>query len=57
MDAFPEDRELFPRLVVFITRMEDEKKLEEVFDALHIPIFYQCRGKGTAPSEMLDIFA
>ena len=56
MDAFPEDRELFPRLVVFITRMEDEKKLEEVFDALHIPIFYQCRGKGTAPSEMLDIF-
>lgn len=45
-----------PRLVVFITRAEDEKRLEHLFEDLHMPISYQCRGKGTAPSEMLDIF-
>lgn len=44
------------RMLIFITRVEDEKRLEEVFDAQHVPILYQCRGKGTAPSEMLDIF-
>ncbi len=56
MAASQEDTPLFPRMLVFITRVEDEKKLEEVFDSMHIPICYQCRGKGTAPSEMLDIF-
>lgn len=45
-----------PRLLVFITRAESEKKLEQLFDENHIPISYQCRAKGTAPSEMLDIF-
>ena len=33
-----------------------EKRLEALLDEVHVPIFYQCRGKGTAPSEMLDIF-
>lgn len=50
------DKLSFPRMVIFITRVEDQKKLEALFDAFHIPICYQCRGKGTAPSEMLDIF-
>ncbi len=44
-----------PRLFIFVTKVEDEKKLEEALDALHVPICYQCRGKGTAP-KMLDIF-
>ncbi len=55
--ATSQESNLFaPRLLVFITRLEDEKHLEELLDDLRIPIFYQCRGKGTAPSEMLDIF-
>ena len=45
-----------PRMFVFITRVEDEKKLEGIFDSMHILICYQCRGQGTAPSEILDIF-
>ena len=45
-----------PRLIVFITRPEDERKLEDIFDTMHIPICFQCRGQGTAPSELLDIF-
>ena len=45
-----------PRMLVFITRVEEEKKLEEIFDTMHIPICYQCRGQGTAPSELMDIF-
>ncbi|MBS5725017.1 MAG: transcriptional regulator [Clostridiales bacterium] len=45
-----------PRMCIFITRVEDEEKLEEIFDAMHIPISYQCRGQGTAPSELMDIF-
>lgn len=55
--AIPDvDKRSAPRMVILITREEDKKKLEELFDSLHLPIFYQCRGKGTAPSEMLDIF-
>ena len=45
-----------PRMFIFITRVEDEKKLEAIFDSMHIPICFQCRGQGTAPSEILDIF-
>ena len=45
-----------PRLVLTVTREEDERGLEELLAELQIPIFYQCRGKGTATSEMLDIF-
>ena len=45
-----------PRMLVFITRVEDEKTLEEIFDSMHIPMVYQCRGQGTAPSELMDIF-
>lgn len=44
-----------PRLFVFITRIEDEKKLQEILDSMHIPIYFQCRGQGTAKSEIMDI--
>lgn len=56
MEMGQEGKMLSPRMVVFITCVEDEKKLEKVFHSLHIPMFYQCQGKGTAPSELLDIF-
>ena len=57
MTGFPqEEKQTAPRLLVLITRAEDEKRLEELLDHLPVPILYQCRGKGTAPSEMLDIF-
>ena len=56
MAALQESNWLAPRMMVFITRLEDEKRLETLLEDLHIPILYQCRGKGTAPSEMLDIF-
>ena len=45
-----------PRLALFVTRVEDGKRLEEIFDALHIPLYFQCRGQGTAPSELMDSF-
>ncbi len=45
-----------PRMLIFITRVEDDKNLSELLDLAHIPIFYQCRGEGTASSELMDIF-
>ena len=56
MLASAHEKDLRPRILLFITRTEDEKRLEALLDEVHVPIFYQCRGKGTAPSEMLDIF-
>lgn len=50
------EKQSAPRMFVFITRVEDEKKLEEILDAMRIPIYYQCRGQGTAPSDIMDIF-
>lgn len=47
--------QIVPRMLITITKEEDEKKLEEVFDSLQIPICFQGRGKGTAPSEIMDI--
>lgn len=53
----PEERNrLYPRMLVVITRVEDREKLEKLFGEAQIPILHQCRGKGTAPSEMMDIF-
>ena len=55
--AVPQEaRQTAPRMVILITKEEDKKKLEDLFDQLHVPIYYQARGKGTAPSEILDIF-
>ena len=44
------------RLLVLITRAEDERRLDALLDEVQMPLLCQCRGKGTAPSEMLDIF-
>lgn len=52
----PEKRQACLRMMITITRTEDKKRLEEVLDDLEIPVCYQCRGEGTAPSEILDIF-
>lgn len=56
MAVLQEERQLHPRMFLSVTRDEDARKLEELLEELHIPCFYQCRGKGTAPSELLDIF-
>ena len=48
--------QIAPRMVITITREEDQKKLEEIFDSMDIPMCFQFRGKGTAPSEIMDIF-
>ena len=45
-----------PRMVIFITRAEDQTNLIHAFESLHVPMSYQCLGKGTAPSEIMDIF-
>ncbi len=46
-----------PRMLVSIMTTADADKLQRsILAEDEIPIVYQCRGKGTAPSEMLDIF-
>lgn len=53
----PKEREcLCPRILMTITRVEDEEKLEKLLKEVHLPIVHQCFGKGTAPTEKLDIF-
>ena len=44
------------RVLLTITREEDEEKLLEIYDSMHLPICFLGRGQGTAPSELLDIF-
>ena len=56
MSILQEGRHFFPRMMISVTDVKDGKKLEKILDELHLPIFYQCRGKGTAPSEIMDIF-
>ncbi|HIW53747.1 MAG TPA: transcriptional regulator [Candidatus Ruthenibacterium merdigallinarum] len=51
-----EGKQAAPRMAMFVTRTEDEKKLAHILDALHVPVSFQCRASGTAPSELLDIF-
>lgn len=43
------------RLLFVITDTGTEKKLERLFSELHLPVYYQFRGQGTARSELLDI--
>lgn len=55
--TIPDDaKKIAPRMVVVITTAEDGKKIEKFFNLMKVPIWNQCRGKGTAPSEMMDIF-
>ncbi len=56
MPDLKEKNSLLPRALVSVTCVNDGKKLEEIFRSEGVPVFCQCRGKGTAPSEMLDIF-
>lgn len=43
------------RLLLMITKPEDSSTISHAFDELHIPIFCQFRGQGTASTELLDI--
>lgn len=54
MEIFGKKHHPSLRLIVSITRAEDEKKVAEVFRSLHIPVQMEIRAKGTAPSELLD---
>ena len=51
-----EGKAVFPRMLVMITKVEDGGKLEKFLEESRVPILYQYRGKGTAPSEIMDIF-
>ena len=53
--TMPDETQHRPRILISITSTQSEKLLKKCFDALRIPIFYQCRAQGTAPSEILDI--
>ena len=56
MNLQEQAKQFSPRMLVVITKLEDGARLEKFFDASNVPILYQCRGKGTAPSELMDIF-
>ena len=51
-----QDQNANPRMLVIITQTKDQKRIEDLFQSLHVHLWYQCRGKGTATSEMLDYF-
>ena len=53
--TMPDETQRRPRILISITSTQSEKLLKKCFDTLRIPIFYQCRAQGTAPSEILDI--
>lgn len=55
MEATPK-KQVCLRMILSITRAEDEKRVVEVFNEYHIPICFETRAKGTAPSELLDAF-
>ncbi len=48
------ERHLGHRLLLLICRQEDERKVNRLLDGLGLPVYYQARGQGTAPSELLD---
>ncbi len=56
MNTSPQDKGAAPRMFLCVTRLEDGEKLEEILEEMRVPVFCQCRGQGTAPSEILDIF-
>ncbi|EOS38378.1 hypothetical protein C808_02579 [Lachnospiraceae bacterium M18-1] len=43
------------RILLLITRMEDEKRVNRILEKMRLPIYYQCRGNGTANSEILSL--
>ena len=44
-----------PRILVCIVPTNREKRMRSVFKLEKVPIYYECYGRGTAPSEVLDI--
>lgn len=44
-----------PRALLLVTREEDQGKVDRILTRANIPIYFQCRGRGTAPSEIMDI--
>ena len=56
MNSQPGQKPVCPSMLVIVTHIEEQKKLGDALEVLEIPISYQCRGKGTASSEMMDIF-
>lgn len=50
-----EKRKIVPRILVCIVPAKRDKKMRTVFREEKVPIFYECGGHGTAPSEVLDI--
>lgn len=43
------------RLLFIITDAGTEKRIEHLFSEIHLPVYYQFRGQGTAKTEILDI--
>lgn len=49
------EKNIQQRLLVLITPCDEGHKLERVLQQLHIPLYSQCYGIGSASSEILDI--
>ena len=47
---------LHPRMAVLIVPFDREQKVKGVLRGLHVPVYQQCKGTGTAPSEILEVF-
>ena len=43
-----ESKKLCPRMLISVVHAENIKKMDESLEELQIPVFYRCRGKGTA---------
>ena len=43
------------RLLVLITDIGIDRKIDRLLCELHLPVYYQFRGQGTAKTELLDI--
>ena len=39
MKIIQEDKQFFPRILLSVTDVKDGKKLEKIFDEMHLPIF------------------
>lgn len=52
--TYPDYKPAFS-LLLLITPHEEEQRVNKLFKALHMPIFYQCYGSGTATSEIMDL--
>lgn len=51
----PDSSRILPRALLMVTREEDQAKIDKILSTADIPIYFQARGLGTAPSEIMDI--